>query len=140
MAADLVVIDTSAWIFALRSRPHPAVLARVDETLRQGKAAIVSPVRVELLGGTRTAEERERLRQRLGGLFPVPYLDADWEQAADWSFDLRRQGVTVPTLDLLIAAPCRRIDATLLHTDAHFDLLASRVGLRVESWVAAVRG
>ena len=139
MAVDLVVIDSSAWIFALRPRPHPVVLARVDDLLRVGNGATVPPVRVELLGGARTAQERDRLGLRLDALLTIPFVDADWETATDWSFDLRRQGVTVPTLDLLIAAPVARVGALLLHADAHFDMLASRVGLQVESLVAVIR-
>ncbi len=140
MAGSLVVIDTSAWIFALRRPPHMTVLQRVDALLAEGRVALVPPVRTELLGGTRSPAEWERLRTRLGGLPMIPVLDEDWEQVAAWAFQLRRRGLTVPTVDLLIAAPAHRAKAILLHADADFDRAAPELGLKVESLVAAVRG
>ena len=140
MPADLVVIDTSAWIYALRKQPHPIVRDRVDVLLQDGKVALVPPVRTELLGGTRTDSERERLLRRLGGLLHIPFQESDWEMAAEWMFQLRRSGLTIPTLDLLIAAPTWRMGAVLLHTDRDFDRAGPRIGLRVESLVEAVAG
>ncbi len=138
MAGELVVIDTSAWIFALRKHPQPAVRDRVDRLLQEGNVAMVAPVRTELVGGTRSSQERDRLLRRLGGLLTIQFEEADWETAAGWMFDLRRSGVTVPTMDLLIAAPTVRTGAVLLHTDRDFDRAAPRIGLRVESLVDAV--
>jgi len=44
----------------------------------------------------------------------------------------RRAGVTVrKTLDCLIAAPCVRTGAPLLHADADFDRLATCTPLRI---------
>lgn len=83
--------------------------------------------------------ERVRLQCRLRALDPIPFRDADWEQAAAWKSDLRRKGLTIPSLDLLVAAPVDRVKGTLMHVDHHFDQLASRVGLKVESHVSALR-
>jgi predicted nucleic acid-binding protein len=44
----------------------------------------------------------------------------------------RAEGVTIrKTLDCLIAAPCVRTGAPLLHADADFDRLASCTPLRI---------
>jgi predicted nucleic acid-binding protein len=44
----------------------------------------------------------------------------------------RRAGVTIrKTLDCLIAVPCVRAEAPLLHADADFDRLASCTALRL---------
>lgn len=139
MAGEIVVIDTSAWIFALRRNPVRRILARVDALLKDGAAAIVPAVRMELLGGTRTVPERDRLAQRLAGLIAIPMMDGDWDAAAAWAFDLRRKGITLPTLDLIIASPVHRTGAVLLHADEHFDVLAPQVRLKVESLVGAVQ-
>jgi predicted nucleic acid-binding protein len=54
--------------------------------------------------------------------------------AADPYRTVRRAGVTIrKTLDRLIAAPCVRTGAPLLHADADFDLLASCTPLRLYS-------
>lgn len=139
MAVEPVVIDSSAWIFALRRAPLEAVRDRVDAVLAEGRAALVPPIRMELVGGARTPVERDRLRQRLLALIQIPFVDDDWDQAEAWGFGLRRKGVTVASFDLLIAAPVFRTGALLLHADDHFDLLARHTGLKVESLVATVR-
>lgn len=56
----------------------------------------------------------------------------DFALAAQLYRDARRSGVTIrKTLDCLIAAPCVRTGAPLLHADAGFDRLASCTPLRV---------
>lgn len=140
MPGDLVVVDTSAWIFTLRRPAHAAVCGRVDRLLREDRVAMVPPVRTELLGGTRSAAEWDRLASRLAGLHLIPFEDVDWETAASWKSKLRRSGLTVPTLDLLIAAPTVRAGAILLHADNDFDRAAQHIGLRVESLVSVVSG
>jgi len=139
VAAELVVIDSSVWIFALRRASLPAVRERVDAVLEEGRAALVPPIRMELVGGARTPVEQGRLRQRLLALIQIPFVDEDWDQAEAWGFGLRRKGVTVASFDLLIAAPVFRTGSLLLHADDHFDVLARHTGLKVESLLAAIR-
>ncbi|MBI4728668.1 MAG: PIN domain-containing protein [Acidobacteria bacterium] len=67
-------------------------------------------------------------------LFPVLRLETldDFALAASLYRQARRAGVTIrKTLDCLIAAPCVRAGAPLLHRDRDFDLLASCTALSV---------
>ena len=66
--------------------------------------------------------------------FPILRLDGleDFVLAAGLYRAARLQGVTIrKTLDCLIAAPCVRTGAPLLHADADFDRLASCSSLRI---------
>ncbi|MGI8594900.1 MAG: PIN domain-containing protein, partial [Solirubrobacteraceae bacterium] len=66
--------------------------------------------------------------------FPVLRLEGleDFVLAAALYRRARSAGVTIrKTLDCLIAAPCVRTNAPLLHADADFDRLASCTELRV---------
>jgi len=54
------------------------------------------------------------------------------------SFELRRKGITVPYTDILIAACALRTESTVVHADAHFDLMANHVSLKVQSLVQIV--
>jgi len=54
----LVLIDTSAWIFALRRPPHHLVRDRVDDLLGENRVAILPMISLELLGGRVPAFEK----------------------------------------------------------------------------------
>ena len=66
--------------------------------------------------------------------FPILRLDGldDFVLAAELYRAARKAGVTIrKTLDCLIAAPCVRTGAPLLHADADFDRLARCTSLRI---------
>jgi predicted nucleic acid-binding protein len=137
---DLYLVDSSAWILALQTRPCEPVKDRVAELLREAKVVTVGIIRLELLAGTRSRNEYHRLRQRLGALDVIPSDEEAWDQASELAFDLRRGGLTVPCTDILIAACALRAGATVVHADRHFDLMADPVGLKVESFVHMLTG
>ncbi|MBI4322206.1 MAG: PIN domain-containing protein [Chloroflexi bacterium] len=130
---SLFLVDTSAWIFALRQVPVEAILRRIDTLLEMDVAATCGLVELELLGGAASEKEYSRLRSRLTGLHRLPIEETDWEGAARLAFSLRRTGVTVPFTDVLLSALALRYDAVLLHADRDFDLVAQKSALRVES-------
>jgi len=135
----LVLIDTSAWIFNFPPKVIPAVRERIIALLEQDLAAVASPILFELLQGSRSGEQFRQVHQHLSGLHPFPMTESDWLKAAQWASCLRLRGITVKTMDFLIAYKAMRHKLTLLHADADFDRLARVVPLRVESFVRQVR-
>lgn len=135
MIVDMYLVDSSAWILALRKEAIQSVKNRVGELLRDDKILANGMITLELLGGTRTRKEFRRLKERLGALDMVPIDAALWVHAADFAFTLRRKGLTIPYTDVLIAACALQADATLVHADRHFDLIADHTQLKVESYV-----
>jgi predicted nucleic acid-binding protein len=76
-------------------------------------------------------KEYHRLREDLEALVQLAITDEVWQDAAQLAFELRRDGITAPATDVLIASACRVHGCALLHADRHFDLMAERgVGLR----------
>jgi predicted nucleic acid-binding protein len=136
MPNETYLVDTSAWLFALRKDANPAIKSRLDALLREDAIAIIGIVKLELLGGTRTREEFSRLKRRLDAL---PYISMEkpllWDLASEMAFNLRRKGLTIPYTDILIASAAIREDVTLLHADIHYDQVAKHSRLRVESFV-----
>lgn len=65
MVNNPVLVDTSAWIFALRKDSLPPIKERIDLLLKENTVAIVSMVKLELLGGTKTKGDFSRLKKRL---------------------------------------------------------------------------
>ena len=138
MPNNLFLVDTSAWLFALRKDFVPKVKDRIDHLLKENIIITTGIIKLELLGGTKTKNEFQRLKTRLDSLDMVETDTALWEKAYQLSFELRRKGITVPYTNILIAACALQTESTVVHADAHFDLMAKHIGLNVESFVKIV--
>jgi len=139
MPIELFLVDTSAWILALRKNFLPVVKDRIEHLLKENAIVTIGLVKLELLGGTKTENEFQRLKTRLDALDIVECDSPLWQEAAGLAFRLRREGLTIPYTDILIAAGALKIQATVIHADAHFDLLHKAAGLKVESFVEDAR-
>ena len=138
MLSDIFLVDTSAWIFALRKDFLSIIKDRIEYLLKENAIFTTGMVKLELLGGTKSENEFQRLKSRLEALDAVE-CDAElWDEAYKLAFDLRRKGITVPCTDILIASCALKIGATLVHSDAHFDLIQQHSDLKVESFVKDV--
>jgi len=129
----VIVVDTSVWIDFLRGIDSPASLRLVGLIGDGAPVALTDIVFTEVLQGIPSDREAKRVGRHLRS-FPVLRLETldDHALAAELYRAARRAGVTVrKTLDCLIAAPCVRTGAPLLHADADFDRLATCTPLRI---------
>jgi len=129
------LVDSSVWVSVLRPRPVEPLRQRVDELLQQDAVATTGMIRLELLSGARTLGEFERLAFVTQMVHQFPASESVWLRAAELAFGLRRQGVTLPNADILIAAVAIENNATLVHADAHFERIAQHSELTTESYV-----
>ena len=139
MPNNLFLVDTSVWILALRKDFLPSVKDRIAYLLKENAIITVGMIKLELLGGTREEKEFQRLKIRLYALEMVETNTSLWERAYDLAYSLRRKGITIPYTDILIAASALMVDATIVHADSHFDLIAHHCGIKVESFIDATR-
>lgn len=129
----MIVVDTSVWIDVLNDTPTLQAERCVELIVSGEPVALTDVVLTEILQGLRSNGEA-RLAERQFRAFPILRLDGldDFVLAAELYRTARAAGVTIhKTLDCLIAAPCVRTGAPLLHADADFDRLASCTALRV---------
>lgn len=129
----MIVVDTSVWIDILNEVDSPRA-SRCVELLEAGAPlALTDVIFTEILQGFRHEREARRVEKHLRA-FPVLRLEDldDFALAAQLYRDARRAGITIrKTLDCLIAAPCVRDGAPILHADEDFDRLASCTELEV---------
>ncbi|BBY07095.1 type II toxin-antitoxin system VapC family toxin [Mycobacterium noviomagense] len=129
----MIVVDTSVWIDVLNDSPTPHA-QRCVELIESGEpVALTDVVLTETLQGLRSDREAALVEQHLRA-FPILRLKDldDFVLAAKLYRAARRAGVTIrKTLDCLIAAPCVRTGAPLLHADEDFDRLANCTPLRI---------
>jgi predicted nucleic acid-binding protein len=129
-----VLVDTAVWSLALRRRApaHPAV----DELRRlvaYGRAALVGPVRQELLSGIRDRMVFERLRDHLRALPDEPLGPGDYERAAECFNLCRARGIQGSNTDFLLCAVAERHKLPILTTDRDFVAFARVLPFRLHA-------
>lgn len=129
----MVLIDTSIWVDFLQ-KPDAPGNARLEALIRGvNRAAVCGLVLQEVLQGIRDDASYREARDRLTRL---PFLDADreaWLLAAGTYRRLRAAGVSVPPVDVSIAALAIRHDVPLFTRDRHFVSIAAHAPLRLLS-------
>jgi len=114
----LILVDTSAWIDFFRGKGPLA--DRVDDALASNDAALCGPILTELRRGLRSPSERRKVIPLLDGCHLLEQPVALWEEAGELGYVLARKGVTVKTLDLLIATYALSHGVALLASDSDF--------------------
>ncbi len=75
----MILIDTSAWIFSLRKDYNPVIKDKIDRFLKENEVAINGMIKLELLAGTKTKSEYERLKIRLDNLVFIESTKSLWD-------------------------------------------------------------
>jgi len=128
---DKVIVDTSAWIESFRPQSEKAFINFVKDLILKGRILVPGIIKTELLRGTKNKKEYNHLNDLLKGLEYLPVSDDFWEKLSLFSFRLFRKGVTVPLTDIYIALLGIENNASILHRDKHFDLIAEKVPLKI---------
>ncbi len=129
----MIVVDTSVWIDVLNENDTNAAKVCVALIETGEPVALTDVILTEILQGLRTDQETRLVERHLRS-FPILRLEDldDFVLAASLYRSARRAGITIrKTLDCLIAAPCVRTGAPLLHADEDFTRLASCTPLRL---------
>ena len=123
MTGEPVLVDTSCWI-EFFNRPDTEVALSVRTLVVEDRAAISGVVLAELSQGAESREELLELRTSLGALIWAASDREVYARAGILGFELRRQGVTVPITDCVIAATAETIGGRMLTLDSHFRKLS----------------
>ena len=129
----MIVVDSSVWIDHL----NDVATAQVEEFRALVSTEVVlcltGVIITEVLRGIRDPEQAALTEHELSA-FTVLKLDGirDYAEAARLYRTARSAGISIRnTADLLIATPCIRMGAWLLHNDRDFDQLATVSGLKI---------
>lgn len=126
---DKVLIDTSAWIEGLKKSGDKRLQQQIIRSLDSDYVATTNIIILELLQGCRDKKEYDQMKIRLESLELLPVNEKIWEIAYNAGFNLRKSGVTVPTVDLIIASIAKAYEYKLIHQDRHFKLIAKHLGI-----------
>ena len=125
------LIDSSAWIEYYRKKGNQECKACVSDAIQNNAAAVNGIICLEILVFTKTQSEYDLVEADFSALHHLELDDRVFQEASKIGFNLRRQGVTIPATDLIIAASAIIADAVLVHLDSHFACIAEHYALRI---------
>ena len=129
----MILADSSALIEFYRPSGNPRARRLIARAIAAGELAVNGIIQVEILAFARDEAQRRKLAADFRAFDHLPLGRDEFDLAAALGFDLRRQGITVPATDLVIAASAMRAGATLFHLDAHFERIAEHADLAERS-------
>ena len=113
-----ILLDTSVWIDAFRGKT-PHILEVTRSLLSEDKVVTCGPVIFEINRGLRP-RERTKILPLFDALGRLPFGDAMWQFAGNLDAGLRKKGITVPPMDILIAQISLHHKVPLFTLDEHF--------------------
>lgn len=119
--ASRVLVDSSVWIEYYRPAGPSGLRVAVQDALERDRVVTAGVIAVEVLQGARTDADYALLERDFAALPWLELTAAAARQAARLGFDLRRRGLAVPAVDLVIAALALVHECELWHLDAHFE-------------------
>lgn len=120
---DLVIIDTSCWIDALRKNGNADVRNRVKTIMIEGRAAWCDMILLELWNGAKGDPERKMLKELENEIICLPITIEVWTFAKELAKKCRNSGETIPSTDILIVS-CGIINNVSIEScDKHFPTL-----------------
>jgi len=126
----VILVDTSAWVDFFRGKGRLA--DAVEAVVLSGEAAICGPIVTEIRRGLRR-DQRARVLAALQGCHLLEQPEDLWTLSGDLGALLSSRGLTVKTLDLLIATYAIAHGARLLTADSDFKGIAkAKVGLTLD--------
>jgi predicted nucleic acid-binding protein len=128
----MTVVDSSVWIDLFNGRPHSTDRGSGSTAGRPRDGGAGRRDRVyEVLAGFRSQAEAERNRFLLENLILVSMLDFELVPRAVANYQaLRRRGVTIGTVDMIIGTYCLEAGAAPLTADRGFTAMRDHLGLR----------
>jgi predicted nucleic acid-binding protein len=131
-----VIVDTCVWSLSLRRRSAASLkigeqqmVAQLRQAIQDGSAAIIGPIRQEILSGIRDKAHFAKTEGLLDSFVDEEIMASDYVEAARLYNLCRDHGVECGSLDILICAVAVR---------NHYDILTSDAGL--ERCIAVLRG
>ncbi len=132
---DRVLIDTSAWIESFKKTGNKSLQHLIIKTLDSSRVATTNIIILELLQGCRDKKEYAEMKMRLESLELLPANGEVWDMAYTAGYNLKKNGITVPTVDLIIASIAKAYDYTLIHHDKHFRLVTKHLDISIIDFI-----
>lgn len=113
-----VLVDSNVFIALLRrGKDATKILSRWSV---QHSLVTCGMVRLEVLRGLRDPDLYLRLASFFDALLLAPCTEGVWEKATELAWKMDRNGLVIPSTDILIATCAQSLDAAVMTNDRHF--------------------
>jgi len=129
---DCYLVDTSVWIDYFRGNNNE-LSDVIDQLIDEDRIFINGIIKCELLVGTKTRKEYNSIN---GTLDCINWLELDGSVFAEISkvgFKLKREGISVPLSDLIIAVQANLNNHILIENNKHYKIINQILPLRLYS-------
>lgn len=116
----MILVDTNILIDYYRSRTSP-----LAEKIDSMNVAICGPVKTELLHGSKSEDETDKILGFFKSFHQIPIDEYDWEFIGIIMNNLRNCGFKLPVTDVLIAYTAMKHDIPVWTKDRHFKHIQS---------------
>jgi predicted nucleic acid-binding protein len=132
--SPVYLADTSVWHWAR----HPIARAALQAEIDRGTVATCAIIDAELIVSARSEREAVEMSDERRALRLLPSPDEIWDRVLATQLALVRRSKhrSVKLPDLIIAAVAHRHDATVLHYDRDYDVIAEVMN-QPTRWLAA---
>ena len=121
---SLILVDNSAFIEYYRPSGLKAVQSAVAEAIAAERVAVNGIIQVEIVAFAPDEASYRKLEADFQAFHWLHLGPEAYAFSTELGFRLRRQGITVPPTDLIIAASAIQAGATVYHVDGHYELIA----------------
>ena len=112
------MLDTSVGVDAFRGKT-PHVVAATQALLNDDRIVICGPVIFEIKRVLRSTD-RKNILPLMDALIRLSVDEAVWDNAGELDAILRKKGITIPPMDVIIALICLHHKVSLFTLDEHF--------------------
>jgi len=136
MSPERFLVDTTVWVKYLRGL-DASLKGRISSLVLEERVFTSEIIIMEILRGAKFDKEYNMLYQDFLAL-PQLAIDHDvWEMAWKTAYELRKIGVNIPMVDIIISAVAMHYKCILMHSDKHFNLIAKHTGLKAMEVIEA---
>ena len=115
---ESVLLDTSVWVDALRGKTFDIVTV-TQRLLNDDRVLTCGPVIFEIKRGLRPPEQKKIL-PLFNAITRLSIDETVWDAAGELDALLRKKGITIPPMDVIIAQVCLHHKVSLFTLDEHF--------------------
>lgn len=115
----MILVDSSVWISAWRGK-DTALIERLSGLIEVEEVVINSLIKMELLQGAIDLKHQNALKTLLDPISIQAISEEAWDGAPLFSLQQRQKGITLTTMDCLIAYHARILGVPLWSLDRVF--------------------
>lgn len=124
-----ILIDSSVWISYYRPKENLQLKDKVSESINNDIVATCGLIKIEVLQGTTNEKDFDIVKKDFDAFHQIEVGNNCFERAAKIAFNLKRNGITIPVIDLIIATIALENNLALWHLDNHFELIKKEIDL-----------